>query len=192
MRVATLKRVSRRQLADKGRSEKRLPWSGINSPPCNKAMKLLSSGVLVFFITAAQAQSIYDLFGTDRFHRAFFEGNTIEVTFEPFQELNWEAKARTALPWLDLDRPTPLQIARLPNFESAGPQFRSVDFRAPLDPTIIRATYLLIYAAGIIPLQPVQLKGSVNFDFDVNMTAVQRRVISGTIVGKPSRPVTTA
>jgi hypothetical protein len=155
-------------------------------------MKLLSSGLFVLFVTAVQAQSIHDLFGTDRFHRAYFEGNTMEVTFEPFQELNWEAKARTVLRWLDLDRPTPLQIARLSNFESAGPQFRSVDFHAPLDPAVSRATYLLIYATGIIPLQPVQLKGSVNFDFDVNMTAVQRRVFSGTIVGKPSRPVTTA
>jgi hypothetical protein len=154
-------------------------------------MKLLS-GLLVIFAFTVDAQSIYDLFGTDRFHRAYPEGKANEVTFEPFQELKWEAKARAALSWLNLDRPTPQQIARLSAFESAGPQFRTVDFRAPLDSAVSRATYLLIYAAGIIPLQPVKLKGSVDFDFDTSMTAVQRKVVSGTIVGKPSRPVTTA
>jgi hypothetical protein len=147
---------------------------------------------LALCASAAQAQSIYDLGGTDTFHRAYFEAKTDEVTFEPFQELDWEAKARTALPWLNLDRPTPAQIARLSTFESAGPQFRSMDFHAPLDPAVGRATYLLIYAGGVIPLRPVQLKGSVNFDFDANMTSVQRRVVSGTIVGKPSRAVKTA
>jgi hypothetical protein len=109
-----------------------------------------------------------------------------------FQELNWEAKARAGLPWLNLDQPTPAQIARLSTFESAGPQFRSVDFRAPLDSAVSRATYLLIHADGIIPIKPVQLKGSVMFDFDANMSAVERRQISGVIVGEPSRPVATA
>jgi hypothetical protein len=154
-------------------------------------MKLLS-GLLVILATTVQSQSIHDLFGTDSFHRAYFEAKTNEVTFEPFQELAWEAKARTALPWLNLDRPTPRQIARLSTFESAGPQFRSVDFLAPLDPVVSRATYLLIYASGIVPLQPVRLRGSVNFDFDTSVTTVQRKVVSGAIVGKPSRPVTTA
>ena len=154
-------------------------------------MKLLC-GVRVIFAAAVQAQSVYDLSGTDTFHRAYFEAKTNEVTCEPFQELNWEAKARAALSWLNLDRPTPAQIARLSTFESAGPQFRSVDFRAPLDPAVNRAMYLLVYAGGVTPLQPVQLKGSVNFDFDAGMTAVQRRVVFGTIAGKPSRPVTNA
>jgi len=154
-------------------------------------MKLLS-GLLLIVASAVQSQSIYDLFGTDQFHRAYLEANSNEVTFDPFQELNWDGKARIALPWLNLDRPSPAQIARLSTFESAGPQFRSVDFRAPLDSAVSRATYLLIYADGIIPLQPVQLKGSVDFDFDTGMTTVQRRVASGAVVGKPSRPVTTA
>ena len=154
-------------------------------------MKLLS-GLLVFMASALQSQSIYDLFGTDQFHRAYLEAKSNEVTFDPFQEINWEGKARIALPWLNLDRPTPPQIARLSTFESAGPQFRSVGFRAPLDSAVSRATYLLIYAGGVIPLQPVQLKGSVDFDFDTGMTIVQRRVASGAVVGKPSRPVTTA
>ncbi len=148
--------------------------------------------VLVVFAITLEAQSIHDPLDSDRFHRAYFDSNTNEITFEPFQELDWEAKARTALPWLNFDRPTPPQIARLSTFESAGPQFRSVDFRAPLDPAVSRATYLLVYTAGIIPLRPVQLKGSVSFDFNASMTGVQRRVASGTIVGKPSRSVKTA
>ena len=154
-------------------------------------MKLLS-GLLVIVASALQSQSIYDLFGTDQFHRAYIKANSNEVTFDPLQELNWEAKARIALPWLNLDRPTPPQVARLLAFESAGPQFRSIDFRAPLDSTVSRATYLLIYAGGVIPLQPVQLKGSVEFNFDTGMTVVQRKVASGTIIGKPSHAVTTA
>jgi hypothetical protein len=154
-------------------------------------MKLLS-GLLVMVASAVQSQSIYDLFGTDQFHRAYLEANTNEVTFDPFQDLNWEAKARIALPWLNLDRPTSRQIARLSTFESAGPQFRAIDFRAPLDSALSRVTYLLIYAGGLISLQPVQLKGSVDFDFDAGMTIVQRRVVSGTIAGKPSRAVTSA
>ena len=92
-------------------------------------MKLVSA-LAAIVATAANSQSIYDLFGTEQFHRAYFEANTDEITFEPFLELNWEAKARAALPWLNLDRPTPAQIARLSTFDSAGPQFRSVDFRA--------------------------------------------------------------
>ena len=154
-------------------------------------MKLLC-GLLVIVASALQSQSIYDLFGTDQFHRAYLEVNSNEVTFDPFQELNWETKARIALPWLNLDRPTPPQIARLSTFESAGPQFRSVDFRAPLDSAVSRATYLLIYSGGVIPLQPIRLKGSVDFDFDTGMTVVQRKVVAGTIVGKPSRAVATA
>jgi hypothetical protein len=153
-------------------------------------MKLLS-GLLVIVASTLQSQSIYDLFGTDQFHRASLNANRNEVTFDPFQELNWEAKALIALPWLDLDRPTPAQIARLSAFESASPQFRSVGFRAPLDSAVSRATYLLIYTGGVIPLQPVELKGSVDFDFDRGMTVVERKVVSGTIVGKPSRAVTT-
>lgn len=154
-------------------------------------MKLLS-GLLIIAASAVQSQSIYDSFGTDQFHRAYLEGNNNEVNFDPFLELNWEAKARVALPWLNLDRPTPLQIARLSTFESAGPQFRSVGFRARLDSAVSRASYLLIYAGGVIPLRPAQLKGSVDFDFDTSMMVVQRKVISGTIVGKPSHFVTTA
>jgi len=154
-------------------------------------MKLLS-GLLVIVASAVQSQSIYDLFGTNQFHRAYLVTNSNEVTFDPFQELDWEGKARIALPWLSLDRPTPPQIARLSTFESAGPQFRSVGFRAPLDSAVSRATYLLIYAGGVVPLQPVQLKGSVDFDFDTSMTAVQRKTASGAVVGRPSRPVTTA
>jgi hypothetical protein len=154
-------------------------------------MKLLS-GFLVILASTLQSQSIYDLFGTDQFHRAYLKANSNELTFDPFQELNWEAKARIALPWLNLNRPTPPQIARLSTSESAGPQFRSVGFRASLDPTVSRGTYLLIYADGIVPLQPVELEGAVSFDFNADMNVVQRRVVSGTIVGKPSRAVTTA
>ena len=154
-------------------------------------MKLLS-GLLVVVASAVQSQSIHDLFGSDQFHRAYVEAGSNEVTFDPFQELDWEGKARIALPWLNLNRPTPAQIARLSTFESAGPQFRSVGFRAPLDSAVSRATYLLIYTGGVIPLQPVQLKGSVDFNFDTSMTAVQRKVASGAVVGKPSRPVTSA
>ena len=50
----------------------------------------------------------------------------------------------------------------------------------------------MIYAAGITPLQPDYLKGSLGFDFDTSMTLVQRKVVSGVIAGKPLRPVTTA
>jgi hypothetical protein len=169
---------------------KAVPCSRVALPPNSRTMKLLS-GLFVIVASTLQSQSIYDLFGTDQFHRAYLTANSNEVTFDPFQELNWEAKARIALPWLNLDRPTPPQIARLSTFESAGPQFRSVGFRAPLDSAVSRATYLLIYIGGVIPLQPVQLKGSVDFDFDTGMTVVQRKVVSGTVVGKPSRAVTT-
>ncbi len=154
-------------------------------------MKFLC-GLLVFLAPAAWSQSVYDLFGTEKFHRAYLDAKTKDITFEPFQELNWDAKARGALPWLNLDRPTPGQIARLSTFESAGPQFRSVEFRAPLDPAVNRAAYLLIHATGVSAVQPAGLKGSVNFEFDARMTAVQRRTVSGTVAVKPSRPVNTA
>jgi hypothetical protein len=42
------------------------------------------------------------------------------------------------------------------------------------------------------PCSRSQLTGSVNFNFNTSMTDVQRRVVTGTIVGKPSRPVQTA
>ena len=58
-------------------------------------MKLLS-GLLVIVASAVQSQSIHELFGTDQFHRAYIEANSNEVTFDPFQELKWEAKARIA------------------------------------------------------------------------------------------------
>jgi hypothetical protein len=142
--------------------------------------------------TTAEAQSILDLSGTDQFHRAYFEANTKEVTFDSFQQFNWEAKARAALPWLNLDRPTPAQIARLKPFESAGPQFRTVDFRAPLDATANRDTYIVIHIGGVTPIRPLRIKGTVSFDFDATMTTVQRREASGAIVGSPGAPVSSA
>jgi hypothetical protein len=163
-------------------------------------MKVLSSALLIIFaalatavhVRSVHAQSIHALFGTDKFHRAYFDANTNDITFEPFQELDWEAEAHSAVRWLSLDRPTPAQIARLSASESAGPQFRSVDFRAPLAPAVRSAAYLLIHAAGILPLAPVQLKGSVAFDFDTTMTVVERKVISGVIVARPSRLLNSA
>jgi hypothetical protein len=160
--------------------------------PNLRSVTLFALGVLSILPVAGQTQSIHDLFGTDEFHRAYFAANTHEITFEGFQELNWEAKARTALPWLNLDRPTKEQIGRLSTFESAGPQFRSIDFDAPLEATVNRLQYLLISADGITGIKPVRLKGSVNFDFDANLTAVERKVVSGVVVGEPARPVTSA
>ena len=159
---------------------------------CRGFMKLPATLMIATFSHLVTAQSIHDLFGTETFHRAYFAPKTRDVTFEGFQELKWEAKARTALPWLNLDRPTPAQIARLSTFDSAGPQFRSVDFRAPLDPAVGRAAYLLIHATGITAIRPAQLRGSVNFDFDERMTVVQRKVFFGVVVAEPARPVTTA
>lgn len=147
---------------------------------------------LAIFAATGQGQSIHDLFGTKEFHRAYFSAKTREVTFEAFQELDWEAKARANLPWLNLNHPTPLQIARLSTFESAGPQFRSIDFDAPLDAAVRRAGYLLIFADGVVPIKPIRLKGSVGFDFNNGITTVQRKVTSGVIVAEPSRAVTTA
>jgi hypothetical protein len=55
------------------------------------------------FRATAQGQS-HELFGTDKFRRACTA--TSEVTFEQFQDLAWIPRARAALPWLNLDRPT--------------------------------------------------------------------------------------
>jgi hypothetical protein len=155
-----------------------------------KRVRFLSLSLLGIFGATAHGQSVHELFGTDKFHRAYTE--TSEVTFEQFQELAWEARARAALPWLNLDRPTPPQIARLSASESAGPQYRSVDFRAPLDPSVRRATYLLISADDVVPVTPVELKGTASFNFDPGMTAVTRKTVTGTVVGKASHAVTTA
>jgi hypothetical protein len=144
-------------------------------------------GFTLILGVASQAQSIHDLFRTERFHRAYFDRATNEVTFDPFQELDWEAKARAALPWLNLERPTSSQIARLSSSESAGPQFRSIEFRAVLDTAVSRPAYLLVSARDIVQIQPVELKGSVNFYLDSSMTNVVRRVVSGVIVAKASR-----
>src|SRR5215472_632727 len=91
----------------------------------------------------------HDIFGTREFHRAYHTAHAREVTFEGFQKLDWDAKARVNLPWLNLDRPTPSQIARLSTFESAGPRFRSINFDAPLDAAVRHDGYLLIYADGV-------------------------------------------
>ena len=70
-------------------------------------MRLLSPALLAIIATTVQAQPILDLFDTDRFHAAFFDAPTNEVTFKPFQELNWEAKAHRAFAWLNLDQLKP-------------------------------------------------------------------------------------
>ena len=147
---------------------------------------------LALLATTLLAQPILDLFDTDRFHATFFDAATNEVTFKSFQELNWDARAHKALPWLNFDRPSSAQISRLSWNETGGPQSRSVDFRAPLDGSVRRAAYLLIYADGIVPLRPVQLKGSVGLMFDTNMTTVEQRSVSGYIVSRPLHAVTSA
>jgi hypothetical protein len=148
--------------------------------------------ILVAIASAGWAQSIFDLSGTNQFHRAYFDPNTKEASFDTFHEIDWEAKARAALTWLNLDWPTPAQIARLKPFESAGPQFRTVDFRAPLDAASSRDTYVLVHIGGITPIKPVGIKGTVSFDFDASMTSVQRKVASGVIVGAAGGTITTA
>jgi hypothetical protein len=188
---------------------KRLPHSGIPSRDRKGACprhrwrpvilssvirneRWLFAALLALMATTVHAQPISDLFDTDRFHAAYLGAPASEVTFKPFQELNWEAYAHRILPWLNPDHPTPAQIARLSTFEAAGPQFRSVEFRAPLDAAVRRATYLLIAATGVVPLRPVQLKGSVDFQFDTSMTAVEHRSFSGYVVGQPLHAVTSA
>jgi hypothetical protein len=155
-------------------------------------MRLLFFSVLVIIATTVQAQPDDLLSGTDRFHHAFYDRFTNEVTFEPFQEINWEAKARTTLKWLNLDKPTHGQIARLRVEEGEDETYRSVEFRAPIDPAVGASTYLLIYATGIVPIQPVELKGSVNFTFDKSISVVKERSFSGVAVAKPQHSVTSA
>jgi len=106
-------------------------------------MQLPAFALLGWFAASGRAQPLADLYDTDRFHWARFDSSR-EITFRSFQELDWEAKARAALTWLNLDHPTKAQIARLQEFEPAGPQFRRIDFRAPLEPVAARASYLLI------------------------------------------------
>src|SRR5262249_54037679 len=65
-------------------------------------------------------------------------------------------------------------------------------FRAPLDAAVGRAAYLLIHAAGVSAIRPVQLKGAVNFDFDESMTIVQRKAAFGVIVAESFGPLATA
>ena len=146
----------------------------------------------MLFAAAVHCQPLHDLFGTGQFHRAYFDAGRKELTFDPFERLDWEGKARAALPWLNLDRPAPPQIARLSTFESAGPLFRSVEFHAPLDPAVNRSAYLLIYADGVAVMRGVGLKGAVNLNFDSAMTSVVDRTVSGTVVGQISRSPTSA
>ena len=153
---------------------------------------LRAAGLLATLAAAVEAQVIHGSYGSEEFRRAYVEGKTGEVIFEPFQRLKWEDKARAALTWLNIDEPTPAQVARMQKFESAGPLFRSVEFRAPLDPAVSGSTYLLIYSGGIIPLQPVGLKGSVDLDFERDMVTVHKALFSGSVIAKPSQPVTTA
>jgi hypothetical protein len=155
-------------------------------------MRLHFFPLLFLLATAAHAQPADVLMGTDRFHHAFYDEYKNEVTFEPFQEVDWEANARATLTWLNLDRPTPEQIARLSHNEIDSREGRFIHYQGPLAPAVGRSTYLLIYATGIVPLQPVQLNGSVDFDFDESMTAVKERYFSGVVVAKPLRPVTSA
>jgi hypothetical protein len=152
----------------------------------------LASVLLVVFCAEGQAQSIHDLFGTETFHRAYFDTRKNELTFEPFHDVKWEAKARQALTWLNLDQPTPAQIARLSTSEGAGPALRFIDFNAPLDPKISRADYLLLYDSGIVPIDPVQLRGSAQLRLDPAMKTVEERTYSGTVVGRPAHRLTSA
>ncbi len=150
--------------------------------------------ILLFLLlpSGARAQTLANLFDTDRFHAAFFDPATGKFTFRPFQEIDWEAHARRALPWLNLDHPAPAQIARLSSNEGGGPQFRYAQFPAPLAPAVRRASYLLIHDTGIVPLEPVGLEGTVSFDFDAALASVTHRSFSGTVVGRPSRPASSA
>jgi hypothetical protein len=50
----------------------------------------------------------------------------------------------------------------------------------------------LILATGIVPIRPVQLKGSVDFQFDTTMAVVEHRSFSGYVVGHPLHAVTSA
>ncbi len=117
---------------------------------------------LVILPAPVQGQSVHELFGTDQFHRAYIEAS--DVTFEPFQELAWEAQARAALPWLNLDRPTPPQIARLASTSrerGAAVPFRRFP-RVPHSCCPARAAYLLISADRRHRDHPYPAKGHRN------------------------------
>jgi hypothetical protein len=134
-----------------------------------------------------QAQTPVDLpYGTDRFHRAFYDEPTRQIRWEPFHAIAWEAKARAYLKGFNVDRPTPTQIDRLK--ETAG----FLEFVAPLEPRVAQMSYILLSGEAATPLHPTQLNGVVVLGFDAGFSQLLEKHFSGEVAGNPARPVSDA
>jgi hypothetical protein len=101
-----------------------------------------------------------------RFVAALFDERARVVRFEPLVGVDWETLARRHFRQFDIDRPGVDDLAFLRNhiYEISGDA--EVTYRAPLDRDTRAGGFTLISAAGILPLRPAALEGTVRFEFD--------------------------
>jgi hypothetical protein len=125
-------------------------------------------------------------FGTDRFHRAFYDEPSRQIRWEPFHEIDWEAKARAYLKGFHIDRPTAAELSRLKDTSGA------LDFVAPLEPRVTQMSYILLSGEAVTPLRPTQLNGVVVLGFDAGFTQLLEKHFSGEVGGNPARAMSDA
>ncbi len=139
--------------------------------------------LIVIGLTALRAQPYGELpFGNSEFHRIDSFDPPGNLTFEPFQQLNWELKARTQVKDFNFDNPTPANLKLLNDF-------LTLDFSAALDPSVGRSRYLVLTMTGWIPLRPTGLKGFANFRLDENHVKVTEKHFSGQVAAVAAHPI---
>ncbi len=141
--------------------------------------------IIALVVAFCQVRTPAELpFGTERFHRAFYDERSREIRWESFQPVNWEAKARIYLKTFSIDRPTPAQIRRLKDKSTPEvPGLGILEFVAPLESGMAQAGYLVLSGAGVGPVRTVQLRGVASLQFDESFSKLQEKNFSGEVAG---------
>ena len=124
-------------------------------------------GLLIASTTLARADD-------GAFLRAYGDKPSSRLLHEAQVAIDWQALARKHIRDVDVDHPSPAARAMLASRVNEVTASAELEFDAPLDPALSRASYVFISPQGVQPVSPITLRGTVSFGFD-------RRVITRTV-----------
>lgn len=114
------------------------------------------------------------------FTRAFHtEG---EIRFEPFGEVDWEAIARANFDEFDIDDPPREKIRE--NWWEIG-WISTFAYSARLPDEVAEARYYLLAESGVVEVEPVALRGSIQYAANEEASSVSEPEFEGVIVSRP-------
>ena len=142
------------------------------------ALCLLGAAVVA---TRAQTQD------PPQFEEALPDGQTGNIRFTPFQNVDWKLLAHHEIKDVNIDHPTAEQFARLKKHYAEHASEEGSDelrFSSAIGPDLKEGMYYLISIRGMEPLDVVNLSGQFMFGLNQSRTALTGLTYSGNVVAK--------